>query len=186
MANIAAIRSVGSSLAAYLNDAVFPPNVTKPECTFSLTSIGGIRAEDVQSTETSVRVLIFLYRSSMNHHLRNAGRTMDPAMHPVPLSVDLHYVVSFWAQSGENEQLAFAVYAELQRAAPKGLRYATFRLDDGVSFMHIVAHEEVDGGNALTALPAFQAFAAGVKDRCVEPPRRVALTKIGAYGFFGN
>ena len=38
---------------------------------------------------------------------------------------------------------------------------------------------------ALTALPAFQAFASGVKDRCVEPPRRVTLTKIGAYGFFG-
>jgi hypothetical protein len=112
MANIAAIRSVGSSLAAYLNnayrDAVFPPNVTKPECTFSLTSIGGVRAEDVQSSETSVRVLIFLYRSSMNHHLRNAGRTTDPAMRPVPLSVDLHYLVSFWAQSGENEQLVLA------------------------------------------------------------------------------
>jgi len=86
----------------------------------------------------------------------------------------------------ENEQLASAVYAELQQAAPAGLRYATFRLDDGVSFMHIVSHEEPDGGNALTALPAFQAFAAGVKDRCVEPPRRVTLTRIGAHGFFGD
>jgi hypothetical protein len=112
MANIAAIRSVGSSLAAYLNnayrDAAFPPSITKPECTFSLTSIGGVRAEDVQSSETSVRVLIFLYRSSMNHHLRNAGRMADPGVRPVPLSVDLHYLVSFWAQSAENEQLALA------------------------------------------------------------------------------
>ena len=86
----------------------------------------------------------------------------------------------------ENERLAVEVYAALERAAPKGLRYATFRLDDGVSFMHIVSHEEADGGNVLTALPAFQAFASGVKDRCVEPPRRVTLTKIGAYGFFGG
>jgi hypothetical protein len=112
MANIAAIRSVGSSLAAYLNnayrDAAFPANVIKPECTFSLTSIGGLRAQDVPSSDTSARVLIFLYRASMNRHLRNAGRTTDPAMHPVPLSVDLHYLITFWAQSGENEQLVLA------------------------------------------------------------------------------
>ena len=112
MANIAAIRSVGTSMATYLNnayrDAAFPPSVTKPECTFSLTSIGGIRAPDVPISDTSVRVLIFLYRASMNQHLRNVGRTTDPRMRPVPLSVDLHYLVSFWAKSGENEQLALA------------------------------------------------------------------------------
>jgi hypothetical protein len=112
MANIAAIRSVGTSLAAYLNnayrDTAFPPNVAKPECTFSLTSIGGVRAADVPSSDTSVRVLIFLYRASMNQHLRNVGRTLSPGMRPLPVSVDLHYLVSFWAKSGENEQLVLA------------------------------------------------------------------------------
>ena len=39
---------------------------------------------------------------------------------------------------------------------------------------------------ALTLLPAFKAFSAEVKDRCVEPPRRVELTEIGSYGFFGD
>jgi hypothetical protein len=112
MANISAIRSVGSSLAAYLNnayrEAAFPPGVAKPECTFSLTSIGGVRAQDVPSSDTSVRVLIFLYRSSMNQHQRNVGRMAEPGKRPVPLSVDLHYLISFWAQSGENEQLVLA------------------------------------------------------------------------------
>jgi hypothetical protein len=112
MANIAAIRSVGTSLAAFLNNAyrntAFPANVTKPECTFSVTSIGGVRAQDVPASDTTVRVLIFLYRASMNQHLRNVGRTADPRMRPVPLSVDLHYLVSFWANSGENEQLVLA------------------------------------------------------------------------------
>jgi hypothetical protein len=84
----------------------------------------------------------------------------------------------------ENERLARAVYDALATARPAGLRYATFRKDDGVSFVHIVAHEETQGGNALTALPAFQAFAAGVKDRCVAPPVRVELTEIGSHGFF--
>jgi hypothetical protein len=84
----------------------------------------------------------------------------------------------------ENERYARAVYEDLAAARPVGLRYATFRKDDGVSFIHIVAHEETEGGNALTTLPAFKAFAAGVKDRCVEAPVRVELTEIGSYGFF--
>jgi hypothetical protein len=86
----------------------------------------------------------------------------------------------------ENERAAAAVYAALREARPVGLRYATFRLGDGVSFVHIVSHEEADGSNALTALPAFKAFSAGVKERCVEPPQRVEMTEIGSYGFFGD
>jgi hypothetical protein len=61
----------------------------------------------VAPSDTAVRVLIFLYRASINQHLRNAGRT-DAASRPLPLSVDLHYLVSFWAGSGENEQLVLA------------------------------------------------------------------------------
>ena len=53
-------------------------------------------------------------------------------------------------------------------------------------FAHIVSHEEADGSNALTSLPAFKAFSAGVKERCVDPPVRVDLTEIGSYGFFEN
>ncbi|MGZ5248929.1 MAG: hypothetical protein ACXWIQ_01745 [Caldimonas sp.] len=84
----------------------------------------------------------------------------------------------------ENERLARAVFEALREARPAGLRYATVRLEDGVSFVHLVAHDEADGSNALTSLPAFKAFAAGVKERCVAPPTRVELTEIGAYGFF--
>ena len=84
----------------------------------------------------------------------------------------------------ENESHVVAVFEALEQAAPAGLRYATFRLGDGVSFVHLVSHEEADGSNALTSLPAFKAFAQGIKDRCVEPPVRVELTEIGSYGFF--
>ena len=86
----------------------------------------------------------------------------------------------------ENERLAVAVYDALKQVRPPGLRYATFRLEDGVIFIHIVSHEEADGSNALTSLPAFKAFSAGIKDRCEQPPVRVELTEIGSYGFFGN
>jgi len=89
-------------------------------------------------------------------------------------------------RAAENERAAAAVYEALRVARPVGLRYATFRLGDGVTFVHIVSHEEAEGGNALTALPAFKAFSAGVKERCVEPPQRVEMTEIGSYGFFGD
>ena len=45
----------------------------------------------------------------------------------------------------ENERLASAVFDALKQARPAGLRYATFRLEDGVSFIHIVSHDEPDG-----------------------------------------
>ena len=85
----------------------------------------------------------------------------------------------------ENERLAAAVFEALKQQQPPGLRYATFRLADGVSFMHIVSHEEADGVDALTALPSFRAFTADIKDRCEVPPHRVELKEIGSYGFFG-
>ena len=111
MANIAAIRSVGRSLANYLDTAYkqarFPTGVSKPECAFLLASIGDQRPQQVAPSDTTVRVLIFLYRVSINPHLRNAGRG-DASARPVPLSIDLHFLVSFWAGSGENEQLVMA------------------------------------------------------------------------------
>ena len=83
-----------------------------------LTSIGGVRAADVPSSDTSVRVLIFLYRASMNQHLRDVGRTVSPGMRPLPVSVNLHYLVSFWAKSGENEQLVLAWTMRQLREVP--------------------------------------------------------------------
>jgi hypothetical protein len=111
LANIAAIRSVGRSLVNYLDAAYrqarFPEGVSKPECSFGLVSIGDQRPQRPEPTDANVRVLIFLYRTIMNQHLRNAGRG-DVASRPLPLSVDLHYLVSFWAGSGENEQIVLA------------------------------------------------------------------------------
>ena len=101
----------------------------------------------------------------------------------------MKHMVSYKLKSDrvdENERYVVAVYEALNQTRPRGLRYATFRLADGVSFIHIVAHDEADGSNALTALPAFKAFAAGVKERCETPPVRVELTEIGSYGFFGE
>jgi hypothetical protein len=84
----------------------------------------------------------------------------------------------------ENEQLVRAVYEELQRTAPAGLRYATFRLDDGVSFVHIAATDTEDGHNPLGAVQAFQAFQKDVADRCEEPPEARDLHEVGSFRFW--
>ena len=84
----------------------------------------------------------------------------------------------------ENEMYIRKVFEELQQKAPAGLRYASFKLDDGLSFVHIASIETDDGNNPLSQIEAFQAFQAEIRDRCEEPPVAVDLNDIGSYGFF--
>jgi hypothetical protein len=46
---------------------------------------------------------------------------------------------------------------------PSGLRYASFKLADGVSFMHIVSHER-NGHNPLSELPCVQDIHGGCRE----------------------
>ena len=89
-------------------------------------------------------------------------------------------------RAAENEAYIARVFEQLDREKPGGLRYASFKLEDGVSFVHIVSHEATDGRNLLSDLSAFKTFAAGVKERCEEPPIVAELSEIGSYGFFGK
>ena len=83
-----------------------------------------------------------------------------------------------------NEELIRAVYAELHERRPDGFRYATFRLDDGLGFVHIA---EVDGEhNPLAELPAFKAFVAGIGDRCDQPPVTSGLSEVGSFRLFAT
>jgi hypothetical protein len=84
----------------------------------------------------------------------------------------------------ENEQLIRAVYEELARTAPAGLRYATFVLQDGVSFVHI-ADNEIDGApTPLRQVKAFQEFQKDVSERCVERPHNSEMREIGSFRFW--
>jgi hypothetical protein len=84
-------------------------------------------------------------------------------------------------RAGENEVLIKAVYEQLARERPEGLHYATFRLPDGVTFMHVV-FETDQPGRILNEVAAFKAFTAEIKGRCEEPPVATELTLIGSYG----
>jgi hypothetical protein len=79
----------------------------------------------------------------------------------------------------ENERLVRAVYAELAGRRPDGLHYATLRLDDGVTFVHIAV---LDGDeNPLPAMAAFGEFQADLQSRCAEGPAPAGATVIGSY-----
>jgi hypothetical protein len=80
----------------------------------------------------------------------------------------------------EHEALIRAVFDELAKAAPAGLRYGAFKQPDGVSFVH-VAFVDAEK-NPLDAIGAFKAFTARIKERCDEPPVAVELAVTGAYG----
>ena len=79
----------------------------------------------------------------------------------------------------ENRRLVEQVYAELTADDPGGLRYATFRLADEVTFIHVAVVEGTD--NPLDRSEAFAEFQKGIADRCVEPPASSGATVVGSY-----
>ena len=83
----------------------------------------------------------------------------------------------------ENERLIERVYAQLDERDPGGLRYATFRLDDGVSFVHVASIDSEDGSNPLGAIPAFVEFTRDIAERCDQPPVAQDARLVGSYGF---
>ena len=82
-------------------------------------------------------------------------------------------------RAAENEELVRAVYEELHRTQPDGLRYATFKLDDGVGFVQVSQSE--DGRNPLSDVEAFARFQEGIGDRCEEGPVVAQLREIGSF-----
>jgi len=84
----------------------------------------------------------------------------------------------------ENESLVRAVYAELHATQPAGIAYGTFKLADGVSFVHIAESDTPDDSSPLLGLPAFRTFLEGIPERCEEPPVTRELTEIGTFRIF--
>jgi hypothetical protein len=81
----------------------------------------------------------------------------------------------------ENVKLVEAVFADLDDRRPEGFTYKVFRLDDGVSFLHVVIEHDVDEPDSLQDVPAFQAFVAGIGERCEVPPAARGATLVGGY-----
>jgi hypothetical protein len=79
----------------------------------------------------------------------------------------------------ENVGLVKAVYAALAKASPPDLEYTTYRLEDGVTFIHVAQLPDTE--NPLAALPAFAEFQREIAERCVEQPMPTGATVVGSY-----
>jgi hypothetical protein len=85
-------------------------------------------------------------------------------------------------RSDENQRLIEAVFAELEARDSDGFTYKVFRLEDGVSFVHVVIeHDNVDNPDSLQEVPAFQAFLADIADRCDVLPLAMGATVVGGW-----
>src|SRR5271169_337848 len=87
-------------------------------------------------------------------------------------------------QADANAKLVEAVYAELHRTRPDGVSYATFRLEDQVTFVHLVQVRA--DPNPLLAVRAFGEFQVGIADRVDQGPVTENLAEVGSYRFFAS
>ena len=100
MANIYSIYSVGGSIIQFLRNA-YPQELRESyPCDFRVVSSGEL-AEDSDDFGTSVT--LYLYRTIINEHIRNLPSARKPGAHGAPLSVDLHFMLSVWADSAAAE-----------------------------------------------------------------------------------
>lgn len=84
----------------------------------------------------------------------------------------------------DNEDLVRAVYDELAETQPTWLRYVTFALEDGVSFVHIAVIDDSEGSGQLRDVAAFRRFREGLADRVVAPLTNTPLRQVGGYRVF--
>jgi len=86
----------------------------------------------------------------------------------------------------ENQRLVEKVYEELGARDPGGVHYATVRLADGVTFLHLFTTDSDDGAKILGSIAAFAEFQRDLPQRCAEGPVAQDITVVGSYRVFGG
>ena len=85
-------------------------------------------------------------------------------------------------EEAEREpELLRVVYEEIESVQPDDLRYASFRLEDGVSFVSFV--ETGGGPGPLPRLEVFRRYRAALDARCEETPVMTEPHGVGSYRF---
>ena len=85
-------------------------------------------------------------------------------------------------RADENQALIEKVFEDLDARQPEGFTDKVFRLEDGVSVVHVVIeHEDVESPDSPSDVPAFQAFTADIGDRCSVAPSASGATVVGGY-----
>ncbi len=88
-------------------------------------------------------------------------------------------------RAAENQALIEKVFAELNELGETGFSYTSLRLEDGVSFVHVVVEHPGGASVSLNDLPAFRSFTENIAERCDEAPVAMGATVVGAHRMFG-
>jgi len=83
----------------------------------------------------------------------------------------------------EVEAAIEKAFSEIKQAQPTGVRYASSRLADGVTFVVLLKLEDGEH-NPLAAVPGFVEFQEDLKKWIAEPPTVEQMTVIGSYRLF--
>jgi hypothetical protein len=84
----------------YLRNAYPEPLRTSHAFDFRVISAG----ELAQGNDPHNSLTLFLYRITLDEYLRNRRRVNDPSDAETPLSIDLHYLLTAWADNPLAEQ----------------------------------------------------------------------------------
>lgn len=104
MANVFGVHSVGSSIATFLRNT-YPTEIggrSLPACEFDLVSAGQLAGE----LEEGNRITLFLYRVTVNEHSRQSAHLRSSGAGVGPLGLDLHYLMSAWGMTAQDEQVS--------------------------------------------------------------------------------
>jgi hypothetical protein len=100
MAGLLASHALTAGLAEYLSHAYQLRPVSGVSCKFETVGSTELRKLDGQDTKCS----LYVYRTSHNEHLRNRPPASLPYGKPQPLTVNLHILITVWADSAKKEQ----------------------------------------------------------------------------------
>jgi len=85
----------------------------------------------------------------------------------------------------EMEKASKEWFAAIETAQPEGVRYASCKLPDGVTYVILLSADvDDDESHPLGAVPGFNEFQENLKNWIAEPPAVEQLTPVGSYRLF--
>jgi len=105
MGNVFSIHSVGNSIITRLRNAYPQALRDEIDCEFELFSSKDMHEGNDLTTTT---VALYLYRVTMDEHLRGRERITPDQRRNTPISLNLHYLCTIWSDSVYHEQTVMA------------------------------------------------------------------------------
>jgi hypothetical protein len=100
MASFRAIQSVGDSLIKFLQNAYPTELRAQHTCDFKVISSNDLAAPNL---DFGTAITLYLHRVSIDPYLRNSSDPLGPLASRVPVSLNLHYLLTVWADGATVE-----------------------------------------------------------------------------------